>query len=73
LEPISWPEENSGPTPEDHDADLVVLLSRTKGVIEVDQHSPVLSIARVQPVQQNPDDPAPFEALVLDELVLRHT
>jgi hypothetical protein len=60
-------------TAEDHDPDLVVLLGRTEGVIEVDQHSPVLGIARVRPVQQDPDDSAPFEDLVHHELVLRYT
>jgi hypothetical protein len=59
-------------TAEDHDPDLVVLLRCTECVIEVDRHSAVLSVTRVRPVQQDPDDPAPLEALVLDELVLRH-
>ena len=73
ADPMSWPEENSGPDPpEDDHPDVVVLLGRAEGVVELDEHAPVLGVAGVGPVEQDADDRALVVLLVLQEFVVRH-
>ncbi len=57
---------------EDDDPHVVVLLGRAEGVVELDQQAPVLGIAGVGPVEQDPDDLALLELLVPHVFVVRH-
>ena len=57
---------------EDHHPHGVVLLGLPEGVVELDEHAAVLGVARVGPVEQDANDLAVLELLVLHEFVLRH-
>jgi hypothetical protein len=58
-------EHLAGPT-EDHHAHPVVGLGFQKGVVELDEHSPVLGVASLGPVQHDANDRA------IVELFIRH-
>jgi hypothetical protein len=52
---------------EDHHPHRVVRLGLKEGLVELDQQSPVLRVARFRPVQRYPCDRALVEQLIGDE------
>src|SRR5207253_8238304 len=58
---------------EDHDAHLVVGFGAQKGLVELDEHSPVLRVPRFDPVEHDPYDPrVVLDGVVEDVLVVGH-
>ena len=57
----------------DLEADVVVVgFGAEEGVVELDQHAPVLGVACVGAVQHDPGDAPAAEGLVVDVFVLAH-
>ena len=70
---MSWPEENIGPVPPRITTRHVVVgLGPQERVVELDEQAPVLGVAGVGPVQEDPHDRAVVVGLVLEELVVGH-
>ena len=73
ADPMSWPDEKSGPTPPRITTRTSSSFSAgAEGVVELDEQAPVLRVAGVGPVQEDADDPALVVLLVLQEIVVRH-
>ena len=70
---MSWPEENRGPVPPRITTRTwSSFLGPTEGVVQLDQQAPVLRVAGVGAVEEDPDDPAVVERLELQELIVGH-
>ena len=73
LEPMSWPEENIGPAPPRITTRTSSSASAAQeGVVELDEHPPVLGVAGLGPVEDDPHDAAVVDGLVADEVVVGH-
>ena len=67
------PRREHGPgAGEDHHANLVVGFRLQEGLVELDEQPPVLGVARLGPVELDPDDRALVDRLVVDEPEVGH-
>ena len=70
LLPVSWPDENIGPSPPRITTRTVSSASaREERLVELDEHRAVLGVARLRPVQLDPHDRAVVVRLDVDEAV----